>query len=97
MKREKTYFENNNGQANFSLLYPKGDHEKVFLALDPAAAHDLQIDELISAFTPDQRSRRDIQALFQRLPRDPDVISYRQAVLDDLLAHPELTGKLASL
>ncbi len=102
MKREKTYFENKNGPANLSLLYPKGtressDQKNAFLVLDPAAAHDLQIDELISAFTPDRGSRREIEALFQRLPRDPDVISHRQAVLEDLLAHPQLTEKLASL
>jgi DNA mismatch repair ATPase MutS len=102
MKREKTYFDNKNGPANFSLLYPAGtgessNEENLFLALDPAAAHDLRLDELISAFTPDRESRRDIQTLFQRLPRDPDVISYRQAVLEDLLAHPELTEKLAFL
>ena len=102
MKRENTYFDNKNGPAKFSLLEPGGIKESseqpgLFLALDPSAAHDLRLDELISAFTPDQRSRRDIQALFQRLPRDPEVISYRQAVLEDLLTHPELTGKLASL
>ena len=102
MKREKTYFDNGNGPAGFSLLYPKGagessNQENLFLALEPAAAHDLRLDELISAFTPDRESRREIQSLFQRVPRDPDVISYRQAVLEDLLAHPALTERLTSL
>jgi DNA mismatch repair ATPase MutS len=97
MKREKTYFDNKNGPANFSLLYPASNHENLSLALDPAAAHDLRLDELISAFTTDRTSRKEIQPLFDRLPRDPDVISYRQAVLEDLLAQPELTEKLTAL
>jgi len=102
MKREKTYFDNKNRPANFSLLYPKAigessNQQDLFLALSPAAAHDLRLDELISAFTTDHTSRKEIQPLFDRLPRDPDVISYRQAVLDDLLAHPELTEGLTSL
>ncbi len=102
MKREKTYFDNKNGPANFSLLYPEGinessDQQSLFLELSPSAAHDLRLDELISAFTSDRESRKEIQSLFYRLPRDSGVISYRQAVLEDLLAHPELTEKLASL
>lgn len=102
MKREKTYFDNKNGPGNFSLLQPGGikeasNQQSLFLALDPSAAHDLRLDELISAFVPERESRKEIQPLFYRLPRDPDVISYRQAVLDDLLAHPALTEKLSSL
>jgi hypothetical protein len=102
MKREKTYFEKGIGPGNFSLLYPKGlgvssNQQSLFLELSPATAHDLGLEEIIAAFTPDRHSQKEIQALFYRLPRDPDMISYRQAVLEDLLANPELAERFTSL
>lgn len=102
MKTEKAYFEGENGMANFSLLYPKGsgaalDGPDSTLELSPAAAHDLGLDEIIAAFTPDREHQKEIQELFSRLPRDPGVITYRQAVLEDLLANPKLVERFASL
>jgi DNA mismatch repair protein MutS len=102
MKTEKTSFEKGNASANFSLLYPKGlgislDGENTFLELSPAAAHDLRLDDIIAAFTSDRGQQGEIQNLFSRLPRDPRVISYRQAVLDDLLANPELAERFTFL
>lgn len=107
MKTEMAYFEKKNELANFSLLHPKGSgassHQHAamkaaaFLELSPAAAHDLGLDEIIAAFTPDRAHQKEVRELFSRLPRDPDVITYRQAVLDDLLANPELAQRFASL
>ncbi len=102
MKTEESYFEQGNGTANFSLLCPKGSEissegQDSTLELSPAAAHDLGLDEIIAAFTPDHEHQKEIQKIFSRLPRDPGVITYRQAVLDDLLANPELEEKFASL
>src|SRR5688572_23949056 len=102
MKREETYFEQGKGLANFSLLYPKGtedsSHEaNSFLELSPAAAHDLGLNELVTAFTLDRGHQKEIRDLFSRLPRDPEVITYRQAVLDDLLANPKLVEEFDSL
>ncbi len=100
MKTEQAYFEKGNASANFSLLYPLGSSlkgENLFLELSPAAAHDLRLNDIIAAFTPDRGQQREIQNLFSRLPRDPQVISYRQAVLDDLLANPELAERFSSL
>lgn len=87
------------------MLYPAGassdaaaaEYAASFLELSPAAAHDLGLDEIIAAFTPDRGHQKEIRDLFSRLPRDPDVIAYRQAVLDDLLANPELAERFASL
>ena len=100
MKTEKAYFEGENGMATFSLLYPKGsgaasNGPDSFLELSPAAAHDLGLDEIIAAFTPDREHQKEIRNLFSRLPRNPVVITYRQAVLDDLLANPELVDRFA--
>jgi DNA mismatch repair protein MutS len=102
MKTEKAYFEGENGMASFSLLCPKGsgaasDGPDSFLELSSAAAHDLGLDEIVATFTSDREYQKEIRDLFSRLPRDPGVITYRQAVLDDLLANPELVERFASL
>jgi hypothetical protein len=105
MSTEKTYFEKSKGPANFSLLYPPGvtsdgraaPDADSFLELSPAAAHDLALDDIVAAFTPDREHQKEIRNLFSRLPRDPQVISYRQAVLDDLLAHPKLAERFTTV
>jgi DNA mismatch repair protein MutS len=102
MKREKAFFEQGNGPAGFSLLQPKGpgvslNQKDLFLELDPVAAHDLQLDEIVATFTPDRAYQKEIQPLFHQLPRDPQVILYRQAVLEDLLTNPGLVERLTSL
>src|SRR5690349_10524221 len=88
--------------ANFSLLYPKGSDPSLngqndFLKLSPAAAHDLRLEDLMAAFTPDRGHQKDVQELFSRLPRDPQIISYRQAVLEDMLVNPQLVERFTSL
>ena len=85
---------------DFSLLYPPGvgpEGQGLFLELDSIARHDLDIDHIIFAFTSDQEHRKEIQRLFSHLPCDPEVISYRQDVLDDLIGNPELVERLTSL
>src|SRR6476469_4537029 len=102
MKTEETSFEKENASINLSLLRPPGtgvslNGQSAFLELSPAAAHDLRLDDILAAFTLDRGYQREIQTLFARLPCDPQVILYRQAVLDDLLANPELAEGFASL
>jgi len=102
MKRAKTYNETRNSSGSLNLLYPKGPEvssspQNLFLELSPATAQDLGLDEIVTAFAMEREYQREIQALFYRLPRDPEVILYRQAVLDDLLANPELVEKFSSL
>ncbi len=99
MKREETYFEKGKGLANLSLLYPQGHGMDAAssLTLNPAAAHDLGLEEIIAAFTSDRGHQNEIRALFSRLPLDPEVITYRQAVLEDLLSIPVLAERFASL
>lgn len=100
MKRENTNFENTNRRPIFSLLYPAGaslDRPESFLEITPAAAHDLGLDEIIAAFSPEREYQKEIESLFYRLPRDPEVILYRQTVLDDLLNNPEIVERFTSL
>ena len=100
MKTDGSYFENGKSRVSFSLLFPPGvslDGGNSFLELSPVAAHDLGLDEIVAAFTPDRGHQKEIRELFFRLPRDPDAIAYRQAVLEDLLANPALAERFASL
>lgn len=98
MNTAGSYFEK--GSGDFSLLYPPeffAEGEHAFLELSPAAAHDLGLDEIVAAFTPDRAHQKEIRDLFLRLPRDPQTIVYRQSVLEDLLSNPALVEKFASL
>ena len=84
----------------FSLLYPPGinlDNPSIFFELGPAAQHDLGVDQIAAAFTADQEQQREIRKLLSQLLFDPDVISYRQEVVEDLIRNPELVERLASL
>lgn len=93
--------------SSFSLLYSKDFTEisdrhaakeaAAFLDLNPAVAHDLGLEEIVAAFTPNREYQREVRDLFSRLPRDPEVILYRQAVLDDLIANPGLVERFTAL
>lgn len=95
MKRDETYFER--GRGTFSLLHPPGGASQAFLELSPAVAHDLGLELVVAALTSNRDHQKEIRALFSRLPRDPETIAYRQAVLEDLLANPALAERFASL
>jgi DNA mismatch repair protein MutS len=99
MKSEASYFQKGRGPVDFSLLYPTGYAAKEagsILELSPAAAHDLALEDLIAAFASDREHQKQIQELFVRLPRDPQVIAYRQAVLEDLLANPAVVERFTA-
>ncbi len=51
----------------------------------------------MTAFASDREHQNEIRKLFSRLPRDPETLSYRQDILDDLLALPDLTEKFSAL
>jgi len=100
MNAAEVYFEKGNASANFSLLYPPemwSDPLDLFLELDSSATQDLGVSDIVAAFTADRDHQNEIRKLFSRLPCDPDVISYRQDVLDDLLANPGLAERFTSL
>lgn len=89
-----------NRSGSFSLLYPpeKGaGQQNTFLEPSSATAHDLGVDDIVSAFTSDREHQNEIRKLFSRLLCDPDVISYRQDILDDLLANHELAERFKTL
>jgi DNA mismatch repair protein MutS len=84
----------------FSLLYPPGittDHSAWFNELGDAAQHDLGVDQIAAAFTADREQQKEIRILLSQLLCDPDMISYRQEVIEDLIRNPELVKHLESL
>jgi hypothetical protein len=98
MKREKNTI--GEGMANFSLLHPPGvplEGEESVLGLSLTTAHDLGLDEIVAALAHDRGHQREIRELLSRLPRDPQVITYRQEVLEDMLASPALAQTFASM
>lgn len=51
---------------------------------------DLGLENLISALNIDGKHQREIKTILMALCDDPDTIAYRQEILDDLLASPQL-------
>ena len=85
---------------NFSLLYPAGSFSQSWAAsseLSPAVWHDLGLEQVVSAFTANRDHQTVIRKILVRLIRNPEVLRYRQDILDDLLKHPELVDRLAAL
>lgn len=100
MSENKALIEDEISSLSFSLLYPPGVFvypKNLFFELAPAARHDLGVDQIVAAFTADQEHQKEIQKIFSLLIRDPDVITYRQDVIDDLIRNPTLVDRLASL
>lgn len=98
MRTEASYFEQRS--VNFSLLHPptrEAAGAESSLELSPGVAHDLGLEDIVAAFAPDRDHQKEIRDLFSRLPRDPEVIAYRQAVLEDILANPDLADRLRAL
>jgi DNA mismatch repair protein MutS len=92
--------------APVSLLWPHGPPRRTGSGpqLPPDAAADLQLDEVVSALAagegrPARRHHREqlVRQTLTDLCTDPAVITYRQAVVDDLLASPDLRGRLAQI
>ena len=82
------------------LLSPPGTPESTTgyaKVLSDQAAEDFGIDVLAQAMTVRGISSRQIESILRTLVVDPEVISYRQAVLFDLAASPALCEALAAL
>lgn len=89
-----------NGLEKFSLLYPPSITAKErdgSCELTPAAWHDLGLEQILSAFTGNRDYQKDIQEIFTLLINDPEVIRYRQDIIDDLSGNSILVERLTSL
>lgn len=86
--------------APLSLLWPAGTDPRTVgrparLSADVAA--DLDLERLVNALAAPHGYHTAIREILLYLCDNADVIRYRQDVLDDLLAHPDLARDLAAL
>lgn len=65
--------------------------------LSPASAADLDLDAISAALCDEREHARAIRGILTTLVQDPAVIHYRQEVLADLLAVPELAERFTAL
>ncbi len=86
--------------ATISLLWPTADGQAPAAppaSLDADCVRDLGLGDLIATLSPEPGDRRAVEQVLLRPCRDPAVIRYRQDILADLLAAPELAARLAGL
>jgi DNA mismatch repair ATPase MutS len=82
------------------LLYPletAANPCEIYNELDPAAQRDLGIDSVVAGFTNDKERQKEIRKTLYLLIQDPYTIRYRQDVLEDFLANPDLVERLEIL
>ncbi len=85
-------------QAHFSLLWPASHVQTAgHTPLDPNSARDLELSRTIGGLAARDEHRSSIERVLYDLCTDPDVIRYRQDILDDLLHHPDLVARLDQL
>ena len=83
-----------------SLLWPHGrppTHAAQTAAWHDRSAADLGIEELARLLSIDRRFIADMQSILMQLCADPDVINYRQRVLEDLAQAPEFAQDMEAL
>ncbi len=82
-----------------SLLWPDADQRpKTGWKLQAQCVRDLEFERILSALIQHETSSRTaILAVADQLCTDPDVIRYRQDVIEDLWHHPALVDRLETL
>ncbi len=86
--------------GKFSLLYPKDGFSALCnsgVELLPDTRHDLGLDNIVAAFSPKREYKKEIAAELSRLIQSPEIIQYRQDIIEDLLNNPPLVKRLADL
>lgn len=82
--------------AEFSLLWPDGRPTPTWYAA-PDVIRDLELEAIVRAIATQGSYRDAVREGIFRLAQDPQTIRYRQIVLADLQARPELSSKLEEL
>ena len=82
---------------SFSLLWLDSAEIQTTPILSATAFKDLHIGDILAQFSTSGHSRKFFTTLLHHLPTDPKTIAYRQAILSDLIDHPNLSNELAAL
>jgi DNA mismatch repair protein MutS len=83
-----------------SLLWPpayRAGQPACGAELDAGCARDIGLAALVDALAPEAADRPAVEHVLHNLCSDPEVIRYRQAVLEDLLNRPGLAERLSAL
>lgn len=85
-----------NPEASLSLLWPPdGQARALHPRLNDISTHDLGLQNTLLYFLKNQSSQTEV--ILRYLTTDPNVIHYRQDILEDMLKHPQLTAKFRQL
>jgi DNA mismatch repair protein MutS len=85
---------------NIRLLYPSNypaHTPESFTNIPPGVWRDLGMDIIASAFTSNQEHLRAINKVLSALIQDPEVIQYRQEIIQDLLNNPAMVERTRDL
>ncbi len=80
-----------------SLLWPSGTSDLNSVSLGNETVADLALEPIVQALDQDYRHAGFIRAVLCQLCTGPEVIRYRQEILQDLLAFPALAAALERL
>jgi len=83
-----------------SLLWPpayRAGEAACGAELDARCVRDIGLAALVDALAPEAADRPAVEQVLLKLCSDPEVIRYRQAVLEDLLNRPGLAARLGAL
>jgi DNA mismatch repair protein MutS len=94
MLKEKT----DQAQLAISLLYPPGygEHES-FQHWGENTPSDLGVEALVRKLSYDRKYEASVKNILLELCPEPDVIAYRQEVLQDFIEHPSLAPQFAEV
>ncbi len=81
---------------SISVLFPD-DADTGYRELSAAAFHDLGLDTLCSALTPDAREQRMIAGVISNMTADPRTAEFRRDVFADILRLPDLRRRMTGL
>ena len=82
--------------TQLSLLWPDGAPAKTW-QIPAETTRDLEMEAIVAAFCPHGPYREAVAAIMTQLCLEPDAICYRQQVVDDLQAQPQLAAALRGL
>lgn len=82
-----------------SILWPHASHHPAALRthLTPAAVRDLGLESIIRELCVEKQTSWNIEQVLLTLCQEPEVIQYRQDILEDFLTLPKLTERFTAL
>ena len=81
---------------NFSMLYPAGK-ESAYMTLSNDVYNDLSLDYILENITENDNEKKILKNMMIKIESDPEVISFRCDVFEDIMNSPELRIKMIEL